>query len=83
LFSRPLCSIVSGVSTDHAGKIDVNALPVPDWGTVHSKTPYVAPMDAVEEVIHAVWQEVRLGCGTHSSVVCVPCTSCIKSYGSL
>ena len=40
------------------GKIDRKALPVPEYGCATSNSSYVAPRDALEELVAGVWREV-------------------------
>jgi amino acid adenylation domain-containing protein len=40
------------------GKPDVAALPLPDFGDVRSKPPFVAPRNEVEEALAQIWKQV-------------------------
>lgn len=40
------------------GKLDAEALPVPDFGRARSKPPFVDPRNAVEEALAQIWKQV-------------------------
>ncbi len=40
------------------GKLDIAALPVPDFGLARSKRPFVAPRNEVEESLAQIWKQV-------------------------
>ncbi len=40
------------------GKLDVAALPLPDFGRARSKPPFVAPRNEVEEALAQIWKQV-------------------------
>jgi acyl carrier protein len=40
------------------GKLDVAALPVPDFARARSKPPFVAPRNAVETALAQIWKQV-------------------------
>ena len=40
------------------GKLDIAALPLPDFGLARSKPPFVAPRNEVEEAIAQIWKQV-------------------------
>jgi len=40
------------------GKLDIAALPLPDFGLARSKPPFVAPRNEVEEAIARIWKQV-------------------------
>jgi amino acid adenylation domain-containing protein len=40
------------------GKLDVAALPIPDFERAHSNPPFVAPRNEVEETLARIWKQV-------------------------
>jgi acyl carrier protein len=40
------------------GKLDIAALPVPDFDRAHSKPPFVSPRSEAEEVLAQIWKQV-------------------------
>ena len=40
------------------GKLDIAALPLPDFGRARSKRPFVAPRNEVEEALAQIWKQV-------------------------
>jgi hypothetical protein len=61
------------------GKIDMNGLPLPDWGSLQEEeVEYVEPANETERRIHDLWLEVR-GCrrGTLKSERHASCVVCV------
>jgi acyl carrier protein len=41
-----------------SGKLDIAALPFPDFARAHSKPPFVAPRNKVEDTLAQIWKQV-------------------------